>query len=140
MTRTLILLLLVSSAHAQLRTRVAVAAPNAVELGVEYVQTSKAFHLSYGAATLTGRGTWAGLAYVNVGYGGTKADKAGTTPLIGVRVGYQGLPLRERLDGVFVAPYVAIRGKRTWEAFFRYGGGLLSNDATQFGGGVAVVF
>ena len=147
--RTTLLFLLCAmhlSLSAQLRTRVALTAPNAVELGLEYIQRSDALHLSYGASVLNGQRDWTATGYVNVGYGGTKADGWGTTPLIGTRLGYQVHPTRDLPDAFVLAPYVAVRGrKRTYEVFLRvaWHNGfthLLAQNAAQFGGGVAVVF
>lgn len=147
MFRTFLLLaLLTSSAYAQLQTRVALAAPNAVELGLEYTQHSKVLHLAYGASVLNGKRDWASTGYVNLGYVAGPPSASGTSAIIGTRLGYQIHPTRDLQDAFLLSPYVAIKSKkRTVEAFFRftYRNGqaeFRSSNAAEFGGGVALLF
>ena len=147
--RTLLLFLLCAmhlSLSAQLQTRVALTAPTAVELGLEYTQVSKVLHLAYGASVLNGARDWATTGYVNLGYVAGPPSESGTQALIGTRLGYQVHPTRDLADAFLLSPYVAIKGrKRTVEAFFRftYRNGraeFRSSNAAEFGGGLAILF
>jgi hypothetical protein len=148
--RTLVLTLSALLIHvglsAQLQTRVALTAPNAVELGLEYTQVSKVLHLAYGASVLNGSRDWATTGYVNVGYVAGPPSQSGTQALIGTRLGYQIHPTRDLADAFLLSPYVAIKGrKRTVEAFFRFAyrngrAQFRSSNAAEFGGGLAILF